>query len=217
MVDCVLGGNEAIDGGGLYFSGTNVVVQCAFSGNRADNGAGCGARNSFSSHSIKLANCTFSRNIAASQGGAVGLIGYGHIVASNSIFWRNSVGSDVGETAQFALGDGDIEIDYSCVGGWTGAFGGEGNLSANPEFIDAPGADGLYGTVDDDLRLLSNSPCIDAAGNSWARPDAGAFGDHVLSDLSGSPRYADDPSVRDTGEGHPPIIDIGAHERPSDG
>jgi len=70
--------------------------------------------------------------------------------------------------------------------------------------VDADGADNIPGTDDDDLRLLSGSPAIDAAQNS-AGPSSG-------SDLDGGPRRIDDPTVPDTGLGDAPIIDMGAYE-----
>ena len=40
---------------------------------------------------------------------------------------------------------------------------GGGNINADPLFVDDDGADNITGTLDDDLRLLPGSPCIDAA------------------------------------------------------
>ncbi len=36
-----------------------------------------------------------------------------------------------------------------------------GNIDAGPLFVDADGADDTYGTKDDDLHLMSYSPCIE--------------------------------------------------------
>src|SRR5690606_9587759 len=57
------------------------------------------------------------------------------------------------------------------------AVSGSGNIDADPLFVrdPSPGADGVWGTVDDDygdLRLRPGSPCIDAG-------DSTAFGDEV--------------------------------------
>ena len=64
--------------------------------------------------------------------------------------------------------------------------------------------DNVYGTHDDNLRLLPGSPCID-------------FGDNVpvlteASDLDNLPRFVDDPETLDEGEGDPPIVDLGVYE-----
>jgi uncharacterized repeat protein (TIGR01451 family) len=55
------------------------------------------------------------------------------------------------------------------------------------------------------LRLQFTSPAIDA-GNNAAVP-AG-----VTTDLDGNPRFVDIPAVPDTGNGTPPIVDMGAYE-----
>ena len=56
-----------------------------------------------------------------------------------------------------------------------------------------------------DLRLGRGSPCIDAGRNSLALL-------FVATDLDGLPRFRDDPATADTGDGVPPIIDMGAYE-----
>lgn len=72
--------------------------------------------------------------------------------------------------------------------------------SANPL-----GPDGISGTDDDDLRLTPGSPCIDA-GNS------DALAGSVPLDLSGGPRFVDDPSTPNTGVGGTRVVDHGAFE-----
>jgi hypothetical protein len=58
---------------------------------------------------------------------------------------------------------------------------------------------------DDNLRLLDGSPCIDAGDNT-------AVPGNITTDLDGLPRFYDDPNTIDTGNGTPPIVDMGAHE-----
>ena len=108
-----------------------------------------------------------------------------------------------GEEAQIN-GLGSHRINFSAVDGWTGQFGGAGNIDADPQFIDADGPDNQLGTADDNLRLAPGSPCIDAADNSrYPGPD---------HDADGNPRFVDDPDTVDTGRGTPPIIDMGGYE-----
>ncbi len=59
--------------------------------------------------------------------------------------------------------------------------------------------------MDDDLHLSAGSPCIDAGDNTAVPPE-------VTTDLDGNPRFADDPNSPDTGNGAPPIVDLGAYE-----
>ena len=69
------------------------------------------------------------------------------------------------------------------------------------------------GNSGDDLHLSSDSPCIDA-GNNDADTDTGTDGVQELpdTDLDGSPRFVDDPDTHDTGNGTPPVVDMGAYE-----
>ncbi len=79
-------------------------------------------------------------------------------------------------------------------GGWPG----EGNIDADPLFVDPDGADDVTGTLDDDFRLNEGSPCIDAGDN--AAPELPA------RDLDGNPRVAD-------GNGDiVAVVDMGAYE-----
>jgi hypothetical protein len=95
-------------------------------------------------------------------------------------------------------------ISYSDIqgcggsGSWNSACGtdGGGNIDADPRFVNAAGGN---------LHLQLTSPCIDA-GNNAAVP-AG-----VTTDLDGNPRFVDIPTVPDTGNGTPPIVDMGAYE-----
>ena len=49
---------------------------------------------------------------------------------------------------------------------------GEGNIDENPQFVDMLGMDYRTGTEDDDLRLSSTSPCVDAGDPNYVpEPD----------------------------------------------
>ncbi len=84
-------------------------------------------------------------------------------------------------------------------------MGGVGNHGEDPLFVDPVGPDGKTGTEDDDLHLLSDSPCIDAGDNS-------AMPEDVTTDLDGNPRFIDDPIKEDVGSGSCPIVDMGVYE-----
>ncbi len=71
-----------------------------------------------------------------------------------------------------------------------------GNIDADPRFINP---------ANDDFHLSPGSPCIDAADNEALPP-------HLMYDLDGNARFIDDPDTEDTGNGTPPIVDIGAYE-----
>ena len=101
-------------------------------------------------------------------------------------------------------------ITYSDVqGGWPG----DGNINADPLFVDPPGGD---------LHLAVGSPCIDAADNTTVPPDVadldgdGDTTERTPLDLEGNSRFVDDPDTEDTGVSDPPnymeIVDMGAYE-----
>jgi len=121
-------------------------------------------------------------------------------IVINCIFWDN-LDNSPGSTGDSIMGPAGV--NYSVVqGGWTGA-GGVGNLDSDPKFVDPDGLDNNAGTRDDNLRLRSGSPAIDAGDNTVVT---------VLIDLDGGPRLVDDAITQDTGNGTPPVVDMGAYE-----
>ena len=207
LTDCTFRGNAAgWHGGGMYSDSDLRLMNCTLSGNvTGSDGGGIYAFNRST-----LTNCAFSENVAAGQGG--GIYAHSPATTTNCILWGNSDSSGTGELAQF-YGPGPIA--YSCIQGCTTycADPNEHNIGDDPLFVrnPDPGPDGTWNGVDDDygnLHLSSGSPCIDA-GDNTAVP-AG-----VIADLDGKPRFLDDPDTPDTGNGTPPIVDMGAYERPA--
>ena len=129
-----------------------------------------------------MTNCTLNGNAASVNGGALYNAISSPMTLANCIVWGN------GTSALY----GSPTATYSCIEGalWPGI----GNINADPRFAAAG-----------DAHLLSTSPCIDA-GNNGAVP-AG-----VSTDLDGRPRFVDVPGIPDSGNGTPPIVDMGAYE-----
>ena len=117
----------------------------------------------------------------------------------------------------------DVEggIDAVTVSSPGSLLWGAGNIDADPRFVDADGPDDDPQTLhDNDLRLALRSPCIDAGANASVEPDAldldgdGNTTEPTPLDLDGAPRFVDVARVPDTGSGTPPLVDLGAWERP---
>jgi predicted outer membrane repeat protein len=132
-----------------------------------------------------VTNCTFSANTALDGGGIYNDLNM--LVLANSILWSNDAGEVVHD------GGGSTSVTYCDV---QGGHAGEGNIDADPLFVDAPNGN---------CRLATGSPCIDAADNTAVPPA-------VTTDLDGNPRFVDDPDTADTGNGEAPIVDMGAYE-----
>jgi hypothetical protein len=143
-----------------------TYVNCVFTGNRAWENGGA-MRNSDSSW-YTLVNCTLCDNVAGQQGGAIDSDEWPILV--NCILWANRDSSGMGESAHVRGHYQQPSFNYCCVQGWTGAFGGSGNIGADPCF--ASPANGDYhlesqaGRWDADSQTWIQdevtSPCIDA-------------------------------------------------------
>ena len=86
-------------------------------------------------------------------------------------------------------------------------------------FMDPPGADGIIGTLDDDLHLNATSPAINAGGNDYVPQDDldidsdGDFTELMPYDLDYARRLQQIVSFF-VGRGKPPIVDLGVYEAP---
>jgi predicted outer membrane repeat protein len=220
LINCVVAGNTAGESaGGAY--GLTQATNCIITGNSAANNAGglwLRGLNNFTP--VLVTNCTIYGNSAATAGGV--LVDRYTVRLQNSVLWGNTqTSSGTTEQAQF----GQIiqyeprrESFFSNIEGWSGAIAGSGNSGANPLFADPLGPDEIPGTADDDLRIATNSPCVDSGDNSLIPPDAGDLdGDNndtepVPFDFALDLRRRDVPETLDTGTGEAPIVDRGAIE-----
>ncbi len=200
LTNCLFIANSATNrGGGAVNSEATSLLNCSFIANTAAYGGGVYNYNYFS---INITNCTFSANSATAQGGAVFNPYWPALV--NCIIWGNAAPSG-GQIYQVT---GTTIITHSDI---EGGLAGKGNISADPQFVRSPssGADGKWGTTDDDygdLRLQITSACIDAGNNAAVPPG-------IVTDLGGHARFIDIPSRPDTGAGTAPLVDMGAYER----
>jgi predicted outer membrane repeat protein len=204
VANCTFSGNTAEGGGGMYNSDSSATVtNCTFSGNMADSSGG-GMSNR--SNSPTVTNCTFSGNTASDSGGGIYNWG-GSPTVSNCISWDNTapLGAEVyKESGTPTLSHCDIRGSGGSGALWNPALGadGGGNIMSDPRFVSSAtpaGADGLWRTRDDGLRLQSNSPCIGAADPAVAPgtdilglprsspPDIGAYEFFIMPPASADP------------------------------
>jgi hypothetical protein len=216
--NCTFAGNDAPEGGGMYVRGEGTrITNSVFSGNVAvgGNNRGGGLMTVAVGYAFFMSSCSFSGNTAG-QGGAI-YNGYGgptnYPYYDNCVVWGNTATVEGSEVYNYDNGRCISVFKSSLIAGclpggvWSSAFGsnGGGNKDANPLFVDADGADNVAGTVDDDLRLLSGSPAVDA-GNNALVPTG------VTTDHDNGLRFTDDIYTPDTGVGPAPIVDMGAYE-----
>ena len=181
--NCTISGNNALNkGGGIYiYSGYADIANCTITNNNALGYGGGGIYCETSPSYLTLKHCTLSGNSADFSGGALFLETYTEAIATNCIFWGNSA-SQYDEICPYGY---NVTIEYSDVqGGWS--YGpGEGNIDADPLFVDAPG--GNY-------HLTWGSPCIDTGTDAGvatdmdgdARPLGGGF-DMGADEVTGEP------------------------------
>jgi len=192
VLNCFFVGNVAdrgSGGGASNLASAATFVNCAFSGNTAgDSGGGVSGEQ----QNVSLVNCTFNANAAWTAGGVFGSLCA--VSLTNCILWANTdqQGGLNGESAQ-VLADPLPTVNYCCIQGWTGVLGGAGNLGDDPLFVDGDGGDSVAGTLDDNLRLRWNSPCVDAGDNMAIPPG-------VMTDLYGEVRLFNEK------------VDLGAYE-----
>ena len=195
--------NEALMGGALV-AGNGTIVNSILTGNRAvERGGGA-----LLSSSASMINCSVVGNHAGETGG--GIDASNAILVNNTIVWGNTAGA--GAATSKIRASSNVTVSLSCVQhGWTG-FGGN-NTSDDPMLLDPNGDDDVFGTPDDDLRLLKLSPCIDRASNpAYQTVTNPALAPWINTDLAGEQRLSESFFTPDQGEGTPPIIDMGAHE-----
>ncbi len=200
--NCIITANAAIVGGGGFYINVSspIIRNCIISGNVAPDGG------AFFSHNVGnpiITNCTISQNTASRSTGVI-IYCYesSNITVQNSILWGNTapyasqikVGNSGAATSiqisycNIQGGKENIISDDNCTVEW-----GQGNINADPNFVNLGGLTASEGFTAGDYHLLGESPCIDA----------------------GDPDFITEPSETDI-DGNPRIsgakIDIGADE-----
>ncbi|MFH0907139.1 MAG: chitobiase/beta-hexosaminidase C-terminal domain-containing protein [bacterium] len=219
---CVfIANNGGFSGGGLSSYAQSMLVQnCIFDGNAAANGGGivthAGNGGDYDpGYNIIIRNCVLVANTATDYGGGMVNSYAPSVSLQNSIFWGNSASSllwdpnlgifvtskDIFNASSSSMNTRHCNIESL---NWIHASVSEshtGSFTNNPRFVDTNGADDVQGTLDDDFRLQTNSPCVDRGDGNNA----------VSQDIVFTARF-DLLAVANTGIGSPNYTDIGAYE-----
>ena len=173
IINNVFAGNTTQQhGGGMSLFVANAVTQSLLAGNlfvnnQAGNGDGSGGGLMLNGEcNVKMANNTFYNN-SANDGGGLGYYTEGagrSLTIANDIYRKN-------KPAPISnMGTGGLTVTYSNIGGGSGKpWFGTGCIDADPLFYsadDPPGADGIFGTIDDGLHLTSTSPSMNTGSNA---------------------------------------------------
>ncbi|HNT74341.1 MAG TPA: Ig-like domain-containing protein, partial [Anaerolineae bacterium] len=200
LVNVLFRNNTVTGNGGGMMNGTNVTVtltNVAFVGNTALLGGGMNNQG----NEVTLGNVTFVNNTATNLGGSFAHQHGVNATLHNVILWGN--------TPQIYNYHSALTIAYSDIEGGcpTGATCSH-VIDRDPQFVDA---------ANGDLHLRLSSPALDAGDNTAVPTDTldldndGNTSEPLPYDLGGGPRFFDAPAP-DTGNGAPPLVDIGAYE-----
>jgi hypothetical protein len=246
LVNLIFYKNHADIGGGIYNVDTySQIINCAFIGNKSDFGGGlrnitsnttlintvfvgnsairAGAiYNSSSNPNIE--NITVAYNFGDDQInpeelriGGIFSDKNSHFILKNSILWGNYPNQIKNESIDPSS---SAELYFSLVQDDCTGFGNTCtgvSLTVDPGFENPPGLDGIFGTLDDNLRLNRTSPAIDAGDNSVVPLDYldinynGIINEALPLDLNNTRRFIQVGGSY-IGLGTPPIVDMGAYE-----
>jgi len=216
--NCRIQNNSTSGGGGIrctHFSDP-VISNCIITCNSANQGGGIYTEN-FSSPSI--INCTIASNTTVHIGGGM-LIGVlstatisGCTITGNTALGLGAIafgGSSPPPITNCILWDNtfpQVIAAFITYTDFEGGRPGEGNIDADPLFVDPDGPDNDPTTCEDnDYRLMPGSPCIDAGDNASIPAD--------IADLDGDGDTTE-PTPIDL-DGNPRIVngtvDMGAYE-----
>jgi hypothetical protein len=170
LVNCSLEQNSSPESAGaISNSGALDAVNCRFNSNSSQGHAA--VLYNFDGVA-QFTNCTIADNSTRlgdtiNDSGALHNASPAELIVNNCILWANTTAGQGGETAQIWNDGGALEVNNSCVEGWTGAYPGVGSSGRDPQMVNDS----------DNLRLTAGSPCINHGDNAWLPSD-----DHDLDE-----------------------------------
>lgn len=201
---CAFSANMAVDGGGIYNNVCNLLVEtCVFSANTASSNGG-GMYVDYSN--LPVNSCTFTGNTAGNRGGGLYYAYFpinGGNTITNCILTNNTGGYVNQQNIHNNSSRSGLTVSYSVVGDYSTTVSnnqytsGAGIIAADPLFANASspvGADGLFRTADDGLRLQSCSPALNAG--TGTTPTADISGNNRVGAIDlGAYEYQGSPSA----------------------
>jgi hypothetical protein len=177
--NCAIVGNIATTqgGGGVYcnWNGNANFYNCVFYENSAVDGGA--VRNTSHTHP-DFFNCAFIKNTASSAGGGIQSWSTCNIKVYNSVFYGNTSGgtnrNDIHSTNNSSTtithsSMGESSSTYNSTNSSSISGSSNNKFAQNPLFFnysDPDGADNIWMTRDDGLRVKANSPTFDCGLNS---------------------------------------------------
>jgi cysteine-rich repeat protein len=210
----------ALSEGGAIFveSGQVVLANSLLDHNRSSAYTSYGgALHAAGTSAVQIRNCTFAANSVGIStgtqhpyyGGAISVGGAAMMTIANSVFSQNIAlnGEDI-----FRSNGTTVSVTYSCMqtNGWDVGT----QVPVYWPFVFIPSAPNQT-----NYRLAPTSTCIDAGNNAAVPQDVldldrdGNVMELVPIDLAGRSRLVDH-LMPDTGTGTPPLVDLGAYEKP---
>lgn len=166
--NCVFCDNPGGQGGALFSFTTDLYVKnCLFTNNSAQGiqdkegygGAIYSTPGAYNRATVKITNCTVVENTTSAE--IAGGIFYAGGSISNCILWGNRSNGREDESAQLSMYR-PSSVNYSCVQGWTGTLGGNGNIETDPCFA---------GYNKRDYHLRSQAGRWDPNNHAWVLDD----------------------------------------------
>ena len=175
-MNSVFSQNEAVQGGAVYNHYSSIIVSSSV---LYQNSANIGGAIYNNSSSITLNNVTISQNAASGNAGAIKNVGNAGPKIRNTIIWGNM--ANVSPNMSNSNGCTPIVANSIIEGG-----GSNTNNNINPQFTqvnDGDGADNIWMTNDDGLRLKPCSQAINAGANMY-------LPSYVTLDIRGKNRFS---------------------------
>jgi predicted outer membrane repeat protein len=174
---CIVVGNSAQAGAGVYIAAHMTVTECLLWDNFAAMYGG-GLLLTGNNH---VSGCTLVRNGAADFGGSLLQIGEGTLLLEKTIVVFGTASGGVFCTSSASISASCCDVYGNAGGDWVGSMGNQtginGNISVDPMFCDAVSAD---------FRLQRGSPCLPAYSGGCGQIGALGAGDCGTALISSS-------------------------------